>query len=208
VGRFKEAVDCYQLDIVICREVGDRPGAAMALDDLGRAYQGLRQLEDAIASYLQSLAMKREVGDPHGEGRTLTNLGRAYQEQHRFDEAIGCYQQALASVRATGDRHGEGVALDGLGGAYQEMRQPDRAAACWLEAAAAMRAVGDHEQTARLDQLAANAQARQRRWWQRIVKLPATRAYPRPGPIRDPGLSETRASAARVRNARVASSSR
>jgi hypothetical protein len=45
-----------------------------------------------------------------------------------------------------------------------------RAAACWREAAAAVRDVGDYEEAARLERLAANAQARPPRWWQRAAK--------------------------------------
>ena len=69
--------------------------------------------------------------------------------------------------RETGDRHGEGQTLNTLGIAYQEVRQPDRAAACWREAATAMCDAGDHEEAARLEQLAANAQSQRRRRWRR-----------------------------------------
>ena len=87
---------------------------------------------------------------------------------------------ALAFVSGSSKRHGsvkDGTALTdhaaeeidlgfsiNLGSAYAELRQPDRAAECWREAAAAMREVGDHDQTARLEQLAANARARRRCW--------------------------------------------
>ena len=82
----------------------------------------------------------------------------------RFEEAVGCFQESLAIFRETGDRHGEGQTLTNLGLAYQGLRQPDRAAMCWQDAAAAMRDAGDQEEAARLEQLAANAQSRRRRW--------------------------------------------
>jgi hypothetical protein len=56
------------------------------------------------------------------------------------------------------------MTLNNLGIAYQKLRQPDRAATCWREAAMAMRDAGDHEEAARLEQLAANAQSGRRRW--------------------------------------------
>ena len=100
-------------------------------------------------------------------GLALNNLGSTYVELQRFDEAITCYQQSLAIWRETGDRYGEGQTLNNLGNAYQEMGQRDRAVRCWREAAAAMRDAGDHEQAGRLEQRAADAQARRRRWWRR-----------------------------------------
>lgn len=110
------------------------------------------------------MAIFRETGDRHSQGRALDNLGFAYQEMGRLEEAITCHQQAVAIFRETGDRYSEGMALDNLGIAYQEMRQSGRAAAYWPEAASAMRDVGDHEQAALLEQKAANAQSRWRRW--------------------------------------------
>jgi tetratricopeptide (TPR) repeat protein len=169
--RFEEAIISYQQALVIFRKVSDRHEEGQTLNNLGVAYEEVRQFEDAITSYQQTLAIKREARDRCGEGQTLNNLGNAYGELRRFEEASISYQQALAIFREVGDRHGEGGILINLGTAYHGKRQPDRAAACWREAAAAMRDVGDHGEAARLEQLAANAQARRRRWWERAAKL-------------------------------------
>jgi tetratricopeptide (TPR) repeat protein len=168
--RSQEAIISFQQALVIFRKVGDRHEEGETLNNLGVAYEQVRRFDEAIASYQQTLAIKREARDRHGEGQTLNNLGNAYGELRRFEEASISYQQALAIFREVGDRHGEGGILTNLGTAYQEKRQPDRAAGCWREAASALRAAGDHEQAARLEQLAANVQAR-RRWWQRAAKL-------------------------------------
>jgi tetratricopeptide (TPR) repeat protein len=172
--RSQEAVISYQQALVIFREVGDRHEEGQTLNNLGVAYEEARRFEDAITSYQQTLAIKREARDRDGEGRTLNNLGNAYGELQRSQEAVISYQQALVIFREIGDRHGEGGILTNLGRAYQEMRRSDRAASCWREAAVAMRAVGDHEQAARLEQLADNAQPQRRRWWQRSTKSSET----------------------------------
>ena len=169
--RFEEAITSYQQALAIFRKIGDRHEEGQTLNNLGVAYAEARHFEDAITSYQQTLAIKREARDRCGEGQTLNNLGRAYGELRRFEEASISYQQALAIFREIGDRHGEGGILINLGAAYHGKQQPDRAAACWREAAAAMRNVDDHEEAARLEQLAADAQARRRRWWQRAAKL-------------------------------------
>jgi tetratricopeptide (TPR) repeat protein len=165
--RFEEAIGCFQQSLAICREVGDPLGEGQALGNLGIAYRALRRFEEAITCQQQSLTIFRETGDRRGEGMLLGNLGIAYAELRRFEEAIDCSQQSLAICREVGDRYGEGNALDDLGAAYQEIGQRDRAAMCWREAAAAMRDAGDHEKAELLDQLAASAQARRRRWWRR-----------------------------------------
>jgi tetratricopeptide (TPR) repeat protein len=169
--RSPEAIASYQQALVIFRRVGDRHEEGQTLNNLGMAYEQVRRFEEAIASYQQTLAIKREAGDRYGEGQTLNNLGNAYGELRRFEEASISYQQALVIFREVGDRHAEAGILTNLGTAYRGKRQPDRAAACWREAASAVRAAGDHEQAARLEQLAANAQSRPRRWWQRAARL-------------------------------------
>ena len=163
--RFEEAITSFQQSLAIFYETGDRHGEGQTLTNLGIAYRELRRFEEAITSFQQSLAIFYETGDRHGEGMALGNLGIAYRELRRFEEAITSFQQSLAVMRETGDRHGEGQTLANLGNAYHDMRWPDRAAACWRDAAAAMRDAGDHEAAARLEQQAASAGSRRRRWW-------------------------------------------
>ena len=165
LGRFEEAVTCLQQALAIFQEVGDRYGEGHVLNNLGEAYRELRRPEEAIDCYQQALAIFQEVGDRRGEGGALNNLGVAYKGLRRYEEAIDCFQQDIAICRETGDRYGEGVTLANLGNLYQEMRQGDRAAMCWREAAEAMRDAGDNEEAGSLEQLAAGAQSRRRRWW-------------------------------------------
>ena len=162
--RFEEAIGCHQQALAIRRETGDRRGEGLTLNNLGEAYQEMRRFEEAVGRYQDALAIFRETGDRYDEGRTLNNLGEAYQEMRRFEEAIGCHQQALAIFRETGDRYDEGRTLKNLGLVFREMHQPDRAAMCWRKAAAAMHDAGDDEEAGRLEQRAADARSRRRRW--------------------------------------------
>jgi tetratricopeptide (TPR) repeat protein len=165
--RFEEAIGCLQDALPIRQEVGDQRGEGRTLNNLGIVYKDLRRFEEAIGCYQQDIAICRETGDRYGEGQTFGNLGAAYQELQRFDEAIGCYQDALAIFREVGYRYGEGSILVGLGNVYQQLRQSVRAAACWQDAAAVLRDAGGHEVAELLEQQAANARSRRRRWRRR-----------------------------------------
>ena len=162
--RFRQAVTCHQDALEIFRETGDRHGEGQALNNLGNAYQELRRFDEAVTRYQDALGIFRETGDRYREGQALNNLGNAYQELRRFEEAVDSYQEALAIYRESGDRHGEGQTLNNLGIAHQELRQSDRAAISWRDAAAAMHDAGEPEEAARLEQQAANARPRRRRW--------------------------------------------
>jgi tetratricopeptide (TPR) repeat protein len=165
--RFEEAIGCFQQALAILRETDNRRAQGRAMNDLGNTYGKLRRFEEAVGCFQQDIAICRETGDRYGEGQTLNNLGAAYWELRRFEEAITCYQQSLAIKREIGDRYGECLTLENLGIAYRKMGQPGQAAMCWREAAVAMRDAGDHEKAGRLEQLAADAYARRRRWWRR-----------------------------------------
>jgi tetratricopeptide (TPR) repeat protein len=120
--------------------------------------QWRRRFDDWLAVTAVSRDSARQLNDKGNEAASLNNLGLALVELRRFEEALACYEQDIAICRETGDLYGGGQTLDNLGSAYREMRQPGQAAARWLEAAAAMRDAGDHEEAARLEQLAENAQ--------------------------------------------------
>jgi len=63
VRRFEEAIACYEQDIAICREAGDRYGEGQTLGNLGRAYQEMRQPGRAAACRQEAAAAMRDVGD-------------------------------------------------------------------------------------------------------------------------------------------------
>jgi tetratricopeptide (TPR) repeat protein len=154
----------WEAALVAARRAGDTAAEGRALANLGMAYRELRRFEEAIGCHQDALAIFRETGDRYSEGRTLNNLGVAYRQLRRFEEAITCYEQDIAICRETGDRYGEGETLINLGNVHEDMRQPNRAAACWRDAAAAMRDAGDDGEATRLEQLAASARSRRRRW--------------------------------------------
>ncbi|MFI9552760.1 tetratricopeptide repeat protein [Nonomuraea endophytica] len=58
------------------REVGDRHGEGMALNNLGAALRQVRRFEEAIVAYEQATAICREVGDRRGEGMALNKPRR------------------------------------------------------------------------------------------------------------------------------------
>jgi hypothetical protein len=68
-GHRAEAVDCYQRDIVICRETGDRYGEGQTLGNLGYAYRELRQPGRAAECWREAAAAMRDAGDREAAAR-------------------------------------------------------------------------------------------------------------------------------------------
>ncbi len=114
LGRFADALFCYEQDLSLCRELGDRHGEGKALGSLGMAYRGLGDFHKARACYAEHLDIVRQAGDRRGTGRALSNLGTAYKELSDSESALCCYEQSLDIAREVGDRRGEGSALFNL----------------------------------------------------------------------------------------------
>ncbi len=115
LGDAHKAIEFYEQQLGIVREIGDRRGEGAALGNLGLAYAALGDARKAIEFYEQALAIDREIGDRRGEGADLGNLGNAYADLGEAHKAIEFYEQYLSIDREIGDRRGEGNALWGLG---------------------------------------------------------------------------------------------
>ena len=63
IGDARKAIEYYKQAMLIHREVGDRRGQAIVLEDIGTAYSGIGDARKAIEYHKQALEIVREVGD-------------------------------------------------------------------------------------------------------------------------------------------------
>ena len=70
-------VETHQIALASVRQIGDRRGEAMVLNNLGIGY-ARRLLDDAIGCFEQAMDIRREVGDRPGEAQTAANLANTY----------------------------------------------------------------------------------------------------------------------------------
>jgi tetratricopeptide (TPR) repeat protein len=143
LGQVEQAIEYYEQQSVIVREIGDRRGEGAALGNLGLAYADLGQVEQAIGYHEQALVILREIGNRQDEGSTLGNLGLAYAALGQVEQAIGYHEQALVIHREIGDRRGEGNALGNLGRAYADLGQVEQAIGYYEQQLVIVREIGD-----------------------------------------------------------------
>ena len=60
-GRYREALDSFQVSLAIAREVGDRTGVGTTLYNIGSAHRQQRNLEQALSFYEQAMEVLEEV---------------------------------------------------------------------------------------------------------------------------------------------------
>ena len=77
-----EAISTLQGAAAICREAGDRHGEGTALNNLGAAYQELRQPDRAATCWREAAAAMRDAGD-HEQAGFLEQLATDAQSQRR-----------------------------------------------------------------------------------------------------------------------------
>ena len=114
-GPWAEALTREAAAVRAAEHLGDRPGQATALHDLGIArrltgdYPGASQaLEDALGIY-------RDTGDGPGQASALNNLGMVRRGTGDYPGADRALEEALGIYRDTGDRVGKTSALNNLG---------------------------------------------------------------------------------------------
>jgi tetratricopeptide (TPR) repeat protein len=132
----------HQVGLASARQIGDRPGEAWMLNNLGMAF-GVQRRVESVTCFEQALALYRELGDDRGEARGATNAASAYFDLRHFDQALAMAEGALIAQRRVCERNGEGIALGIIGGACRELGRFDEAIERLLEALAIFREVGN-----------------------------------------------------------------
>ena len=97
-NRFNEAIDSFN------RALQLMPRFVKAEDNMGLAYEGLNQPDEAIKHYRQAIAWANEAGHPSEQ--PLLNLGILLTDRNQLEEALPLLQQGEALAPANGKIHG------------------------------------------------------------------------------------------------------
>jgi DNA-binding SARP family transcriptional activator len=145
--RFAEVVEAREEVLLKQRQAGYPPyGVAIALNNVGEAYLGLGNVDDAISCLGEARKIFRDLSDARGEAITMMNLGAAYLELKQPDQGLDYLRQAVAIHHAGRDRRGEATALNRLGDAYTSNGYPTKAHESLTRARAIFEDLGDEAQ--------------------------------------------------------------
>ena len=114
-GPYTDAIARNAAAVQSAHQLGDRPGQAGALVDLGVAHRLMGDYPAAAQALTQALDISRELGDRLGEARALTDLGDVRRLSSDYPAAAQAQEQALVIYRDLGDRLGQARALIELG---------------------------------------------------------------------------------------------
>ncbi len=159
LGKYGNAIDCYENALAIAKEVGDRQTQGRHLGSLGLVWASLMDSRMAISYFAEAISVAREVGDQQAEESHLGSLGLIWAEEGMFRmaqaqdaketaapyfrRAIRHYEQALAIAQEIGDRRGEGSQLGNLGNAWSYLGEGSKAIDYIQQALVILRETGD-----------------------------------------------------------------
>jgi class 3 adenylate cyclase/tetratricopeptide (TPR) repeat protein len=100
LGRFEEADQAHQHALTVFGELGDRPGVAAEMGNLGENASARGDYRAAAALFQDALSIAREVGYRSGEISYLSNLGGARAALGEYRAAEADLQQVLKMPEA------------------------------------------------------------------------------------------------------------
>ena len=101
--------------LAIRRQLGDRKGMAVSLNNLGNVAAVQGEFASARALYEECLVIWRELGDRWGMAASLNNLGNVDLDQGNFASAKALYEESVAISRELGELGGISNVLTNLG---------------------------------------------------------------------------------------------
>jgi transcriptional regulator with XRE-family HTH domain/tetratricopeptide (TPR) repeat protein len=114
-GPWAEAIIRHTAAVQAARHLGDRPGQAGALRDLGAVQWLSGDYPAAAQAHEQALGIYRDLGNRGGEAEALNERGTLHRVSGDLAQARRCHQQALELARAIATSWDEAHALAGLG---------------------------------------------------------------------------------------------
>ena len=146
LGKFKTAIEHYELGVQIAKEVGDKPAEQIAYRNLGKEYYSLGDFKTAVLYHGLRLKIAKEMGDRTDEGGAYGSLGNAYFQLHDFKKSIEYHELCLNVYSEVGDRVSEGRTYGNLGDAYKRLGNLPRAIDCLENCLQIAKEVGDRAQ--------------------------------------------------------------
>lgn len=107
IGRFEEAIRCFEDALALARAHNHKQQEAVALLNLGGFYIDTGDQRKAMELYQQALASFQDLNDKSGEALARGGLAMHFSGLGRLAEAIEQYERAIALHKDVGNRESE-----------------------------------------------------------------------------------------------------
>ncbi|GIH08852.1 hypothetical protein Rhe02_69190 [Rhizocola hellebori] len=142
-GHTETWIRIQEIAVGLAEKNNDLPALALAVGDLGVAYDRQGDLAMAEQCHLRALEIRERLIDKLGAAACHSNLGIVYAKQGRVAEGILSQQRTLELFRELGHLRGQAVILNNLGVVLGGQDRLTEALACHHECLELRRRMGD-----------------------------------------------------------------
>lgn len=122
-----------QESLALLRQLGDKRGIAVSLNNLGIAARNWGDHAQAAVFYEEGLALWKELGDKRGIAASLVNLAIVARSQRDYARATTLYEEGLSLFRELSNKLGIAITLNNLGVLAEDQGNYERAVALYKE---------------------------------------------------------------------------
>lgn len=130
LGNHELALVCFEKQLEIAEETGERAEKGHACENLGHLYFKMANFNLATTWYKCAMYIAEEIGNKTEIGKTKRFLGNCYYRDGRFQNALKYHRKDLKLAKELGDKDGEGVAFGNLGDVYFSLGDFQKAITC------------------------------------------------------------------------------
>jgi len=139
----ERAVEFYEANLVLVRELRDKAAEGRAYGNLGNTHYLLGNFDKAVQYHEERLMIAREFNDRAAERRAFSNLGNAHVFLGEFEIAAEYYKRTLEIADNLGDKAIEAQACYSLGNTYTLLKAFEKATQFHLRHLSIAKELGD-----------------------------------------------------------------
>ncbi|MEM8804977.1 MAG: tetratricopeptide repeat protein, partial [Cyanobacteria bacterium P01_G01_bin.38] len=147
-GEFDQALTIYEDVLQIIRELNDKNGEGITLNNMSTVHLAQGDYPQAIERLDQAAIIFGELGNLAGQSLVTDNIGIAYVSLSEYDQALTYHQQALAIRKEINDREGEAITLTNIGSLYLAKGDANEALVYFEQALKIHQDIGDRDSEA------------------------------------------------------------
>jgi tetratricopeptide (TPR) repeat protein len=118
LGNFPNSTNMYVKALAIYREIEDKKGLAVALNNIGRSYKYQWNFDKALEYYQKSLKINTVLKDSLQIATNLSNIGNIFANRFKQEEARNYYHKSIEISTNINDLDGKATTLINLGATY------------------------------------------------------------------------------------------
>lgn len=115
VNNFEQAISCFQQQLSIAKDSGDRTLESIGVSNLGKTFARMGDFNEALQYHEMDLRISEEIGSTLAKVRAYANIALAHESLGNWEQALAFQEQHLNSATKIEDFLGQTIAFSSIG---------------------------------------------------------------------------------------------